>query len=125
MFGIEPSTLRRWRRQCDRTGSVQTLQRSGRPRRIGSADEDALRDQVAASPNATLAQRCAHWQARHGVAGGRPNGGAGHSVRQVPGHVPRWRSPRKPPPVPLLGQGSIHGPLTNMLFSAIVRAQGI
>lgn len=39
----DPSTLRRWRRQRDRTGSCHTLPRSGGLRRIGPADEPILR----------------------------------------------------------------------------------
>lgn len=65
MYRVNASTVRRWRRQRNRTGSCRTLPRSGRPRRIGPVDEDALRAQVVVAPDATLAEHCARWQATH------------------------------------------------------------
>ncbi len=67
MFRVDPSTLRRWRRRHKHTGSCHTLPRSGRPRRIGQADEADLCAQVASHSDATLAEHCACWQASHGV----------------------------------------------------------
>ncbi len=67
MYQVDPSTLRRWRRQRDRTGSCHTRPRSGRPRRIGPDDDKALRAQVVAAPDATLAEHCARWEATQGV----------------------------------------------------------
>ncbi len=63
----DPSTVRRWIRQRTRTGSGAPRPRSGRPRLIGDADAAALRAQVRAMPDATLAQHCARWQQEHGV----------------------------------------------------------
>lgn len=65
MYHIDPSTLRRWRRQRVRTGACRVRARSGRPRRIGPADEETLRAQVTAFPDATLAEHCARWSAAH------------------------------------------------------------
>ena len=67
MFRIDPSTLRRWRRQHTQSGTHRARPRPGRARLIGPADEPALYAQVAALPDATLAEHCARWQAKHGV----------------------------------------------------------
>jgi transposase len=67
MYRVDPSTLRRWRRRQRQTGACRTLPRSGRPRRIGPIDEPALRAQVDAHPDATLAAHCQLWQDRRGV----------------------------------------------------------
>lgn len=63
----DPSTVRRWRRQRARTGDGGPRPRSGRPRLVGAADAAALLAQVAAMPDATLAEHCARWEADHGV----------------------------------------------------------
>lgn len=81
MFRVDPSTLRRWRRRQRLTGSCHTLPRSGRPRRIGVADESALRDQVAAAPDATLAEHCARWKADRGVVVSVPT--MGRALRRL------------------------------------------
>jgi transposase len=67
LFRVCPSTIVRWRRQRA-TGTVAARSRPGRPPRIGSAHSAALRAQVAAAPDATLAQHCARWAAEQGVA---------------------------------------------------------
>jgi transposase len=81
MFRVDPSTLRRWRRRHRLTGSVRTLPRSGRPRRIGVADEAALHAQVTAHPDATLAEHCQRWQQTHGVAVSVPT--MGRALRRL------------------------------------------
>lgn len=81
MFGVDPSTLRRWRRRHRLTGSAHALPRTGRPRRIGPADEAALRAQVAAHPDATLAAHCQVWQATQGVVVSVPT--MGRAVRRL------------------------------------------
>jgi len=80
-YRVDPSTLRRWRRRQHLTGSCHTLPRSGRPRRIGAADEAALRSQVTAHPDATLAEHCQVWQADHGVAVSVPT--MGRALRRL------------------------------------------
>lgn len=67
MFRVDPSTLRRWRRQRLQRGTHRARPRLGRTRLIGTADEAALRAQVAAHPDATLAAHCAQWQLTRGV----------------------------------------------------------
>ena len=66
-FRVDPSTIRRWRRQRIQTGSHRARPRPGRVRLIGPADEPALAAQVAAHPDATLAAQCQLWQGSHGV----------------------------------------------------------
>jgi transposase len=66
-FGVPDRTIRRWRQQRRETGSVAPKRRLGRRRMIGPAAESALRAQVAAHPDATLAEHCARWAATHGV----------------------------------------------------------
>ena len=67
MYRVDPSTVRRWRRQRRRTGTHRVRPRPGRTRLIVPADEPALRVQVAAHPDATLAQHCQLWKDSHGV----------------------------------------------------------
>ena len=81
MFRVDPSTLRRWRRRQRLTGSCRTVPRSGRPRRISVADETALRAQVAAHPDATLAAHCQLWQADRGVVVSVPT--MGRALRRL------------------------------------------
>jgi putative transposase len=64
-----PSTIGRWRRRQRTTGAVAARARPGRTPRIGPTHAAALRAQVAAAPDATLAQHCARWAAEQGVAG--------------------------------------------------------
>ncbi|MDQ3779450.1 MAG: helix-turn-helix domain-containing protein [Chloroflexota bacterium] len=66
-FQNDPSTIYRWLRQRSRTGSGLSRPRSGRPRLISPVQRSALDAQVARFPDATLAEQCARWQARHGV----------------------------------------------------------
>ena len=63
----DPSTVRRWIRQRRATGSGLSRPRSGRPRKIPPAQEPALAAQVAAHPDATLAEHCQQWQETYGV----------------------------------------------------------
>ncbi len=66
-FGISPRSLRRWRQWVRDRGDVATQPRSGRPRAIPADREAALRAQVAAQADATLAEHCTRWEADHGV----------------------------------------------------------
>ncbi len=65
-FGNDPSTIYRWRRQRARTGSGLARPRPGRARFLGGDQEAALRAQLAAHPDATLAEHCRRWLADHG-----------------------------------------------------------
>ncbi len=66
-FGISARSLRRWRQWARERGNVATQPRAGRPRAIPPEHEAALRAQVAAHADATLAEHCTHWEADHGV----------------------------------------------------------
>ena len=66
-FGISPRSLRRWRQWARERGGVATKPRPGRPRRIGPDQWPRLRAQVAARPDATLAEHCARWAAEGGA----------------------------------------------------------
>ena len=67
LFDVSPSSLSRWQRQQRTTGTLTPGQSPGRPRTIGTAAEPALAAQVAATPDATLAEHCAQWAKTHGV----------------------------------------------------------
>ena len=67
-FGNDPSTIRRWVRKRNRAGSVQVRPRSGRPRKMHPSDHVRLRDQVAAHPDAILADHCPLWQDAGGAS---------------------------------------------------------
>jgi transposase len=66
-FRVDPSTIRRSRRQRTETGTHRARPRPGRARLIGPAEEPALEAQVAAHPDATLAEQCQLWEGTHGV----------------------------------------------------------
>ena len=67
LFGICPSTLRRWRHRQQVTGSVAAKARPGRRPRIGPSHAAMLAAQVAAHNDATLAQHCAIWETEQGM----------------------------------------------------------
>lgn len=67
LFGVCPSTIRRWRQRQRTTGTVAARSRPGRTPRIGPAQAAALVAHVAATPDATLAQHCARWETAQGV----------------------------------------------------------
>ena len=66
-FGVSARTLRRWRQWQRERGSLATQPRAGRPRAIPTEQEAAVRAQVAAHPDATLAAHCDRWAQTHGV----------------------------------------------------------
>ena len=66
-FGVTERTIRRWQQQRRTTGDVAHKPRLGR-RRIGPTAEPALRAQVAADPDATLAEHCVRWAAEQGTS---------------------------------------------------------
>jgi transposase len=63
----DPSTIYRWLRQRRRTGSGCARPRSGRPSALTAARAAHLDAQVAAQPDATLAQLCAWWESAFGA----------------------------------------------------------
>lgn len=66
-FGVTDRTIRRWRQHRRETGSTAPKPRPGRRRQIGPEAAPALRAQVAAHADATLAEHCARWAAERGV----------------------------------------------------------
>jgi transposase len=65
-FAVSGRTVRRYRHQWRTHGQLQIRSSPGRPRRIGVDQEAALAAQVAAHPDATLAQHCQLWYAASG-----------------------------------------------------------
>ncbi len=68
LFDVSLSSLYRWRRRQDDGLTLTPGRTSGRPRAIGPRAEPALRAQVAAQPDATLAEHCVQWQVAQGDA---------------------------------------------------------
>ena len=66
-LGVSRRTVARWEARVRHGGSLVPGRSPGRSRKIPPEREDALRAQVAARSDATLAQHCALWQADHGV----------------------------------------------------------
>ena len=60
--GVRVSRLHRWKTKAETGESLEPRHSPGGPRKIGPEAEAALRDQVAAHPDATLAEHCAFWQ---------------------------------------------------------------
>lgn len=67
-FGVSLRSITRWRRQRAATGELAPKSRPGRTPRIGPAQAATLEAQVAATPDATLAEHCAQWAQTQGVA---------------------------------------------------------
>jgi transposase len=67
LFGVSASSISRWYAQVKRGASVAARPRPGRPPKIGPAQWPALEAQVAAHPDATLAEHCRLWEQAHGV----------------------------------------------------------
>src|SRR5437868_5393392 len=66
-FGVGRATVRRYMGLALATGSLAPRKSPGRPAAIGAADAAALRAQVAAAPDATLAEHCATWERERGA----------------------------------------------------------
>lgn len=71
-FGISRRSLSRWRQWQRERGSLATKPRAGRPPKIAPQQHAALREQVAAEPDATLVEHCRRWEQTHGVAVSHP-----------------------------------------------------
>lgn len=66
-FAVGVATVGRWVRRQRTTGSVAPSPRPGRSPRIGPSQVPRLAAQVAAHPDATLAEHCAAWEGATGV----------------------------------------------------------
>ncbi len=66
-FGISARSLRRWRQWRRERPDLGNRTSPGRPRAIAVDQWPALRAQVIADADATLAAHCARWQRTHGV----------------------------------------------------------
>lgn len=66
-FQNDPSTIRRWRRPREATGSGLSRPRSGRPPTLTPVMNDGLRDLVARLPDATVQELADAWAAAGGV----------------------------------------------------------
>ena len=62
-MNVSPSSVHRYLRKAAAGDSLAPGTSPGGPRKIGLDAEDALRAQVAAHPNATLAEHAAMWTA--------------------------------------------------------------
>ena len=71
LFGVHRTTLRRWRQRRE-LGETAPRARPGRTPAIGRAQQPALLAQVAARPDATLAEHRAAWAAATGTAVSEP-----------------------------------------------------
>lgn len=61
--GVSPSSVRRWHRKQAAGATLEPGHSPGGPRKIGREAEVALRAQVAACPDATLAEHGTRWAA--------------------------------------------------------------
>ncbi len=67
LFDVSVSSLARGRQQQRASGDLRPGRSPGRPRAIPPTQEPVLHAQVAAHPDATLAEHCAQWAATQGV----------------------------------------------------------
>ena len=67
VFAVSDRTIRRYLTDHRAGGDLTPGQSPGRPALIGSAHTDALQAQVAAQPDATLAEHCDRWARAQGV----------------------------------------------------------
>src|SRR5918999_28470 len=66
-YRVSLSTVKRYTAQHAVTGSVAPRRRTAPPPRIDVAQQSALLAQLAAAPDATLAEHCQAWEQAHGV----------------------------------------------------------
>ena len=67
LFGVSQGSITRWVRQYKTDGTRAPRVAPGRTRLIPAEQDEALRRQVTANPDATLAEHVARWQAEQGV----------------------------------------------------------
>ncbi len=65
-FGVSLATIKRYLKQRREAGHLAPRTSPGRPPDIAADRLAALEAQLAAHPDATLAQHCQHWQAAWG-----------------------------------------------------------
>ncbi len=65
--GVSPNSISRWKRKQAAGASLEPGRAPGPRHKVSHDDEPALREQVAAHPDATLAEHCAMWSQTHGV----------------------------------------------------------
>jgi len=69
VFGVSRSTIKRYAQRRRETGSLAPQPRPAAPPwLIRPADHETLRAQLAADPDATLAEHCTTWEQAQGVA---------------------------------------------------------
>jgi transposase len=66
IFGIGVSSVKRYLQQQRQRGTLAPKPIPGAQRHIGPEQEDALRAQLTAHPDATLEHHCAWWEEAHG-----------------------------------------------------------
>lgn len=66
-FQVAPRTVRRYRQRWRTHGTLDPTPHPGRHRKIRGTDEELLREQVLAAPDATLREHRLRWHARTGV----------------------------------------------------------
>jgi len=66
-FGVSSRSVHRWQSWRRARGGVATLPRGGRTPKIAPARQPALRAQVGAHPDATLAEHAERWEEATGV----------------------------------------------------------
>ena len=66
LFAVSARTIRRYRTQQRQTSDLTPGQSPGRPPLLGADHADRLEAQVAAHPDATLAEHCAVWRREQG-----------------------------------------------------------
>jgi transposase len=66
-FQVSEGSIKRWLRAQRERGDLSPLRPPGRPATIGAEQDAALRAQVAAYSDATLAEHAEKWNAEHGT----------------------------------------------------------
>lgn len=65
-FDLDPSTIKRWLRLRRDTGTIAPRPITGRPPRLKPVLDAGLEAQLRATPDATIAEHCAAWEAGTG-----------------------------------------------------------
>ena len=66
-FRVSPSSVKRYRRQFQQSGSLSPKPRPGRPLKIKADQEDPLKELVASRTDWSLQRLCDAWQQQSGV----------------------------------------------------------
>lgn len=64
--GVSPNSISRWKRKQAAGASLEPGRAPGPRHKVRRDDEPALQEQVAAHPDAMLAEHCAMWGQTHG-----------------------------------------------------------